>query len=394
MKLSAFALSATAAFVLSACGNGGTYQPTTAAQPTLKPSATPQTQTAGKSDTASGSPAANNQNGKQPDTSVTHTTTPSATGGNASGSLATNKPNTGKPTAGNQQPVTGSHANGGTTSSASGNPDKNNTGTNGSDHTPVTVVGSQPSEIVLDLPAGKIKPTVFSPVASSGVSGVQSTGGKDEDNNDNTMSLPEFSKGYLAPTGATSHDAIRDGNGKSSFTVNGIHVSLLPDEQGDRVKIGEIADGKSYGEVGKELKYAAYGWFDHHAGLPEHFEFVWGDATKIPDMPQKGVAEYRGKALFRNHLRGGASAVQGDAAFTVDFGGKKVNGSIAAATGKHIALEADITNNWFEGIHTAGTYTKGRFFGPKADELAGTFENLSDAENPYSGAFGAARQDK
>lgn len=359
MKLSVFALSATAAFVLSACGNGGTYQPTTAAQPTLKPSVPPPTQTA-NNNAASGSPEANHQNGKQPDTAA-NTAAPSATGGNVSGSLATNKQD-GKKDDKTEEPKAQT--------------------TPGVDIYTTAIPAYAPGN-----------ECVFCAAKYNGATGKLSPGMtlKFDDENKPEPANTKISLKYFDMNNSDLSKLVLFKDDKG--------VSLKPEAKGRKITIGSSdKQSDTYAEVGKDLNYAVYGVFERypHKDMRKDsgFAFVQGKAGRPEDVPTAGTAEYRGSALYRsdNLLEATAAA---DARFTVDFGNKKLNGDIVdAGAGKNFKLEADIDGNRFDSKSGAKVLTYGNFYGANAEELAGVFRDNSDENKTYGGAFGATRQDK
>lgn len=162
--------------------------------------------------------------------------------------------------------------------------------------------------------------------------------------------------------------------------------------------------------------------------------FLQGERTDEKEIPSEQNVVYRGS--WYGHIANGTSwsgnasnATSGNRAeFTVNFGEKKINGTLTAENRQQatFTIEGDIKDNGFEGTaktadlgfdldqsNTTGTpkayitnaKVQGGFYGPKADELGGWFAYPGDnqAQPPASGSgasaansatvvFGAKRQ--
>ncbi|HHS0599630.1 TPA: transferrin-binding protein-like solute binding protein [Neisseria meningitidis] len=162
--------------------------------------------------------------------------------------------------------------------------------------------------------------------------------------------------------------------------------------------------------------------------------FLQGERTDEKEIPSEQNVVYRGS--WYGHIANGTSwsgnasnATSGNKAdFTVNFGEKKINGTLTAENRQAatFTIEGDIKDNGFEGTaktadlgfdldqsNTTGTpkayitnaKVQGGFYGPKAEELGGWFAYPGDkqAQPPASGSgasaansatvvFGAKRQ--
>lgn len=114
-------------------------------------------------------------------------------------------------------------------------------------------------------------------------------------------------------------------------------------------------------------------------------EFYQGNQTIISAMPTTGIATYNGKAVVVNGTQVDTSA---NAKFNVDFAKKNLTGAITPAGKSAINLKADIAGNTFASSTGATVKTQGTFFGGKAEELGGVFE---DTKSGATGAFGAKK---
>ena len=99
-------------------------------------------------------------------------------------------------------------------------------------------------------------------------------------------------------------------------------------------------------------------------------------------MPKSGIATYRGNASRYDNVSGNVTNI-GTSTLYADFGRKKISGELAInGIRRDISLkEADIRGNGFAGKATAGEDNilfrtvegryEGKFYGPKAEEVAG-----------------------
>lgn len=120
---------------------------------------------------------------------------------------------------------------------------------------------------------------------------------------------------------------------------------------------------------------------------PKRDIFYFGLETGTADMPKSGIATYRGNASRYDNISGNVTNI-GTSTLYADFGRKKISGDLAINNGvlgafrRDISLkETDIKGNGFSGRATAGEDNilfrtvegryEGKFYGPKAEEVAG-----------------------
>ncbi|WP_246827746.1 Slam-dependent surface lipoprotein [Neisseria sp. HMSC064E01] len=120
---------------------------------------------------------------------------------------------------------------------------------------------------------------------------------------------------------------------------------------------------------------------------PKRDIFYFGLETTTADMPKSGIATYRGNASRYDNISGNVTNI-GTSTLYADFGRKKISGDLAINKGvlgafrRDISLkETDIKGNGFSGRATAGEDNilfrtvegryEGKFYGPKAEEVAG-----------------------
>jgi uncharacterized protein HI_0973 len=115
---------------------------------------------------------------------------------------------------------------------------------------------------------------------------------------------------------------------------------------------------------------------------PKRDIFYFGLETTTADMPKSGIATYRGNASRYDNISGNVTNI-GTSTLYADFGRKKISGELAInGIRRDISLkEADIRGNRFAGKATAGENNilfrtvegryEGKFYGPKAEEVAG-----------------------
>ncbi|MDO1516962.1 MULTISPECIES: transferrin-binding protein-like solute binding protein [unclassified Neisseria] len=150
--------------------------------------------------------------------------------------------------------------------------------------------------------------------------------------------------------------------------------------------------------------------------------FFQGERTPVSEVPTSGTAQYKGSWQAQiisksghtwsespNNNSGGSRAV-----FNVDFGQKKINGTLTAdnRVSPTFTIDADISGNGFSGRAKTGengfvldpgstgretrvhldAEVKGGFYGPKASELGGIFHSNKAGEDRVGGSFGGKRQ--
>lgn len=114
--------------------------------------------------------------------------------------------------------------------------------------------------------------------------------------------------------------------------------------------------------------------------------FYQGVPTK--DMPTTGTAEYKGHSIAYQPYE--KIRYYGDAQFNVDFANKQITGNIqyiySPKNPATLSIDSKITGTTFKG-----TNYQGQFYGPNAQNIAGSFV---DKERKIQGVFGANKQPK
>ncbi|VGM94856.1 Transferrin binding protein-like solute binding protein [uncultured Avibacterium sp.] len=144
------------------------------------------------------------------------------------------------------------------------------------------------------------------------------------------------------------------------------------------ISVGTFLVIKENAISGGHLSYARYGIVSANNS---RYAFSQGYSTL--DMPTTGTAIYTGQATYD---KGSVRAETGKSIFHVDYGKKTINGTVAINS-DNIQLSGTINGNAFSG-NKNGTQMQGGFYGPKAAELSGTFQNKAEG---YTGAFGARK---
>ncbi|MBP3194572.1 MAG: transferrin-binding protein-like solute binding protein [Cardiobacteriaceae bacterium] len=127
-------------------------------------------------------------------------------------------------------------------------------------------------------------------------------------------------------------------------------------------------------------------------------------------MPTSGKVTYLGKAIASNpeaavQVRNNSIATNttavvehyfGDSKFEADFDSKKLTGTLDnwktssdMPAMKAVNIEADIRANTFQGTANSTGYAEGKFYGPDAANIAGSFD---DKDQKLFGVFGANKQ--
>ena len=166
---------------------------------------------------------------------------------------------------------------------------------------------------------------------------------------------------------------------------------------------GDGKDGYISNRMVKEMSYASFGWIDEkYANSSENsvpYIFYQGKPTAESAMPKNNGVKYEGNvytyAIGRGSLNTYAWGWQGKATFTVDFKDKNIKGTFSdwdttanKADIPNIEFNAKISGNSFKGS-TETMATEGKFYGPKAENLAGMF---IDRKVGLAGSFGAEKK--
>lgn len=172
----------------------------------------------------------------------------------------------------------------------------------------------------------------------------------------------------------------------NNIVIDGVAYELVPSN-------AQILDGYYIADdrvIGTRLDYGRFGYLNDRP-------FSWGIATATNDMPTFGKGRYFGHAVYAD----GDELKQGYSFFEVDFDKKRLKGGVSGSPiihagivrddgvyGAGTTLQAIISGNGFQGTYN-GVATYGNFFGPKASELGGYYEN---DDGSISGAFGARQR--
>ncbi|MBR5940388.1 MAG: transferrin-binding protein-like solute binding protein, partial [Neisseriaceae bacterium] len=130
--------------------------------------------------------------------------------------------------------------------------------------------------------------------------------------------------------------------------------------------------------------------------------FYQGNPTPINEMPTKGTATYQGFAIAIDPNKTVATSGEGDSfyglsEFNADFANKKLTGTLNDWRNKHaetsalkeVKIAAEIRANTFKGTANGTGTAEGKFYGTKAQNLAGAF---NDKTQNLQGVFGANKQ--
>ncbi|THF55973.1 transferrin-binding protein-like solute binding protein [Ollibium composti] len=224
----------------------------------------------------------------------------------------------------------------------------------------------------------------------------------------------------LAPFGASSAvqadvETDADGDiasvslktGTTSKTWNGSNADLAYAGNGKLV-IGEAKDGSA--AIGfadpdaNGFSYQTYGaWMTEGASGGKVGAFSMGAETAAADIPSSSTAKFKGTAggIYANAA--GPDVMTADTALDVDFGAKTAQFSTTNTTLQNGGPDANLDMSGNLAIAAGGLSgnvttadnsmtgtADGRFYGPGAEEVGGTFE-LRGANGAMAGAYGAVK---
>lgn len=246
-------------------------------------------------------------------------------------------------------------------------------------------------------------PTPPTPVFTGAGRSLTSLSGLDV-NGENVTPSPN----YLAPTTEAEINVLQ---------VEGRNITLVPSgattadgwyESRDTALYNGGTAAGSWAMVNAELNHAKFG--EVYDSEEKRFRFAQGNTTPETAMPTSGKVKYTGKSTYS--MAGGSSTpvVKGLSEFTVDFGEKTIDGAIKPANVgdfEQVDLKAVIKGNTIEGYNTRNSgstqaVARGSFYGPNAEEMAGTYhfsadgttgdtDTAIDGRKPM-GTFGASKQ--
>ena len=203
----------------------------------------------------------------------------------------------------------------------------------------------------------------------------------------------EIDNGGKTPTQTISS------NNFDKITVNGIDITLKREgiSAGTFTRITQRDETTVVsGNYLSHMRFGSYTDVNHNNNPNSNpaYVFALGSVTPQADMPKSGKATYAGLALASPI--GGGVYEEGTSTFNVDFGTKKLNGSVSVGRWNPVSLTAKIDGNQFSGTSTDGVKTSGRFYGPQAAEMGGVFNGevpapVGGGTFKWIGSFGAKK---
>lgn len=135
-------------------------------------------------------------------------------------------------------------------------------------------------------------------------------------------------------------------------------------------------------------------------GEPEAKSYLFYNGTPTTSMPTSGTASYHGHAIIAGNTAQFAEhdSLKGTSQFDVDFGAKKLNGSLNVDTLEAVNIAADISGNSFVGTANSNSFStkanvEGKFYGENAKELGGMIRDVSNigSDTAWGAVFGASQ---
>ena len=194
---------------------------------------------------------------------------------------------------------------------------------------------------------------------------------------------------------------------KNTIEIDGIKIEIPSDEYRNNTWASFSSISSKQGDTkdkGREVDVCCERYSDVRFGIISSVDkdiptymFYNGNPTQV--MPTRS-ATYSGNAIFMGDFDGKddnkKEYPKGTSEFTINFGEKKLSGSLTTEDKKVININADIINNAFVGSATSDHFkadakveVQGKFFGKNAKELGGIAESHDDS---FSAAFGAQKQ--
>ena len=133
-------------------------------------------------------------------------------------------------------------------------------------------------------------------------------------------------------------------------------------------------------EVCCGIKYANVRMGVSLSNGPTEKDILFYNGIPTQNMPVTGLASYKGDSIISGEnieadREGDIDAATGQSSFDVDFGAKRLSGSITANNVPTINISANISGNSFEGTAKSTKLTdgavEGKFYGNNAVELGG-----------------------
>lgn len=185
-----------------------------------------------------------------------------------------------------------------------------------------------------------------------------------------------------------------NGYNTTSINVDGTNVAIgFPG-----ISAGGWLNAKANG---RDLKVCCGMYSDMRFGLTDSLDdngsaYVFYNGNPTRNMPTSGSASYSGQSIISANVPAldKEGFYTGTSQFNVDFGNKKLNGSLGINNIQPVNINASISGNSFTGTATSSSLpsagrVEGKFYGDQAKQLAG----LAQAnDNNWVAAFGAQKQ--
>lgn len=160
----------------------------------------------------------------------------------------------------------------------------------------------------------------------------------------------EIDNGGKTPTQTISS------NNFDKITVNGIDITLKREgiSAGTFTRITQRDETTVVsGNYLSHMRFGSYTDVNHNnnPNFNPAYVFALGSVTPQADMPKSGKATYSGLALASPI---GGVYEEGTSTFNVDFGTKKLNGSVSVGRWNPVSLTAKIDGNQFSGTSAEG----------------------------------------
>ena len=210
----------------------------------------------------------------------------------------------------------------------------------------------------------------------------------------NGVAIPaESQNGANTPVSAVGSSTL------DNVTVNGINITLKQPGITARTFTNIRKNTETTiasGTYLSHMRFGAYADFNHNNNPDSNpsYTFALGSVTPVADVPTSGTATYNGLAV--GSPIGGGAFQEGTSTFNVDFGAKRLNGSVTIGAFNPVPLTANINGNQFSGTSAEGVHTDGRFYGPQAAEMGGVFNGevpapVGGGTFKWIGSFGAKK---
>lgn len=191
------------------------------------------------------------------------------------------------------------------------------------------------------------------------------------------------------------------GSNLDVVVIDGKTINLVPHRIGG--KWITTKDANEHRMVNTDLSYMRFGMYSAKQDGQDIYNInliAHGQLTDASKVPTTGKATYVGEAVYGDSETSKIDALKihngwarGQAIVDVDYGAKNVAATITSSD-RHfpsLNLKGTISGNTFSGVHD-GYKMDGRFFGPNAEEVGGTFHKGTKDNPDVLGSFGAKKQ--